>query len=338
MGISPPNPHQGLRSLNPFSFFYLSFLNDNSRLINLIKSLTPLFKAGGSPEGSALWPPEAENGNIPRGGPKSLHSPRNSRVQDGLVAIWVALTVLPIGLLIAWSFAGKWFWPALIPGQWGLRGWRYVFSSISGIWPALGNSIAVAAGATAICLVVGLPAGRALGLYRFAGRETLRALLFLPVLVPPIAYVLGMHWAFLRLGLADSMLGVVLSHTVPGLPFMVMSLAAQFANLDTRFEEQARSLGANRHQVLTRVTLPLIFPGLITGILLTGLVSWSQYLLSVLIGGGQVPTIPQLVFAFASGPDSLLMATFSVVFIIPPLCALALLSLMPASTEFRRAL
>ena len=137
--------------------------------------------------------------------------------------------------------------------------------------------------------------------------------------MPVIAVAMGIHVAFLRWGLADTLLGVVLVHLIPVMPYMVLTLTSTFANYDLDYEAQARTLGARPWQVWWHITLPTIWPGLMVGSLFAFIISWSQYLLTLLVGGGQVLTLPVLLFAFANSGDNAITAALSLVFIAPAL-------------------
>jgi len=259
-------------------------------------------------------------------------TPRRGRhLGDPAGRRWVArLTVtallagilLPLIPLVLSSFSRAYFHPQVLPETWSLRAWGIVLGPGAATWSALGASVVVAGVVTAIALVLGLPAGRALGLYRFRGRRVVEFLLLAPVLVPPIAIALGLHGVFLRLGLTGSVTAVVLVHLVPVLPYVVLILAGAFANLDPAFEDQARSLGAGPLAVLTRVTLPSIAPGLATAALFGFLVSWGQYALTLVIGGGQVVTLPILIFASASGGDTAVTSALALFATAPALAIL----------------
>ncbi|NJN55262.1 MAG: ABC transporter permease subunit, partial [Anaerolineae bacterium] len=87
------------------------------------------------------------------------------------------------------------------------------------------------------------------------------------------------------------------AHLVPVMPYLVLVLMAAFANYNLDYEGQARVLGARPYQVFRHVTLPAIWPGLMVGCLFAFLISWSQYLLTLIIGGGQVLTLSVLLFS-----------------------------------------
>jgi len=236
-----------------------------------------------------------------------------------LIGVILLSVAAPLAPLLIWSFARQWFFPDLLPSSWSLRAWRYLFSAAAQTGAALGNSLRVAAAVTALAVVIGLPAGRALGLHEFRGKTAVLFLILAPTIMPVIAVAMGIHIAFIRFGLADTYPGVVLAHLVPVLPYMVLTLTGVFANFDPDYEAQARSLGARPLQVLRYVTLPAVWPGLMVGSLFAFIISWSQYLLTLLIGGGQVVTLPVLLFAFANSGDNAITAALSLVFIAPAL-------------------
>ncbi len=241
------------------------------------------------------------------------------------IALALAL-VLPLMPLALWSVAHGWRFPAILPSEWSLKAWAYAFSPTSGVLQSLGVTVFISAAATALAAVVGVPAGRALGLHVFRGRGVVVILLLAPAILPTIAVAMGLHGVFLSLGLTGTVWGVILAHLIPVLPYMVLVMAAVFAGFDTDVEDQARSLGARPLQVFAHVTLPAILPGLMTGALLAFLVSWSQYLLTLSIGGGKVQTLPLVLFTFATSGRNDVTGAVAMIYILPGLLALALTS------------
>lgn len=242
-----------------------------------------------------------------------------------IIAIITAV-LLPLLPLFLWSFSHRWYFPALLPTEWSGRAWRYVLEPRSQVATAVLNSTVVALSVTVLSILIGLPAGRALGLHTFHGKGLVNFLILAPTIMPVQAVAMGIHIAFIRYGLADRLLGVILVHLIPVTPYMVLVLASVFANMNPDYEAQAQSLGAKKGQVFWYITLPAIFPGLVVGSLFAFIISWSQYLLTLLIGGGQVITLPVLLFSFANSGDNPLTAALSLVFIAPALLLLWLMA------------
>jgi len=236
------------------------------------------------------------------------------------VVFAVGIPFVPLAL---WSFAKRWFFPALWPQEFGLRAWTYITSTAgSQVLAAVGHSVVVATITAALAVTVALPAGRALGLYDFKGKDLVSVLLTLPVIVPPLCVAMGLHLWFIRLGLAETTAGVIGVHLTFSLPYAIFVLWGVFANYNPDFEAQARSLGASRLRVITRVMLPMVLPGISVAALFAFLLSWSQYLSTLIIGGGHLMTLPVLLFALMGSGDRPVAAAVSLVFVAPALVAL----------------
>ena len=226
-----------------------------------------------------------------------------------LLAIVVSVAGPFVPLVIA-SVAFRWGWPDLLPSTWWWQvretarlpvAWDFVFSDASGAVAALWNTVLIAVLVTLLCAVICLPAARALATRDFFGKAALEYFLLTPLIVPEIAVGLGILVTFLSLGLAGGLLGIVLAHLIPTVPYMTRILTAVFQNLDTTFEAQARTLGASPLKTFWFVTLPLVAPGLLAGGLFTFLVSSNVFLLTFFVGRGQVETLPTLLFSKLSG-------------------------------------
>lgn len=240
-------------------------------------------------------------------------------LSGAFLIVWLILPLVPLAI---WSFARGWRFPDVLPQQWSLQAWEFALSERSGVIDSLGVTVLIAALATLLSILVGVPAGRALGLYRFRGKGLIELLILAPVIVPGIAVALGLHSVFIQFGLTNTLAGVVLVHLVPTLPYMTLVMAGIFANYDPAFEQQARSLGAGPVQTFRLVTLPAIMPGVIVGGLFAFLVSWSQYVLTLLIGGGRVITLPLLLFNYASAGRNDITGAIGIIYILPGIAIL----------------
>ncbi|WP_309569668.1 hypothetical protein, partial [Deinococcus sp.] len=137
--------------------------------------------------------------------------------------------LLPLALLGTWSFAGRWYFPAPLPTEWSLRAWAAVLAPGAQVWTALWGSVWVATVTTLLGTAIALPAARALGGWRGAGGGWVQAALLGPLILPAFASVMGVQVVFIRLGLADTRLGVVIAHLIPVVPYAVVLLGGVFA-------------------------------------------------------------------------------------------------------------
>ena len=270
-----------------------------------------------------------------------------------VIAISIAF-LAPVICFMINAFAYRWFYPQLVPKEWSLQAWVRLkliprpgdrsFESFIDLWAgvpdvvsALWLSLAIGTLVTGTSVIIGLPAARALGLYRFRGKKIVEFMIIAPTIVPPIAFSLGLNINFIRwdmalmnagipIDLAGSVFGVSLVHLVPVMPYVVLTLSGVFANYDADYEAQARSLGAPPWRIFWDVTLPAILPGLFVAALFAFLVSWSQYLLTFLIGQGRVVTLPALLFSAAGSGNNAMIAAISLVFIAPAILILLVTS------------
>lgn len=229
----------------------------------------------------------------------------------------VAAVLTPLLPLVLWSGAGVWRYPDLLPRVGTTRGLSLLLSSES--WHAVATSLVIATSVASISCAIGLPAGRATGLHRFRGRRLVQFLLLAPVVVPGLAVILGLQVFFIRWGLSESLLGVVVVQLVLTVPYAATILGGSFESFDVELEHQARVLGAGPWRTTALVTVPTLAPALAASFLLTFLLSWSEYILTLLIGGGQVQTLPLLLFAAIGSSDTTAAAALGLLIVVPPI-------------------
>ena len=249
---------------------------------------------------------------------------KGARRSDAVLVVAAALVALPFVPLVLWAFAGEWRFPDLLPTAWSLRGMGHLFEPGGGVPGAAFNSLIIGAATAAASVAVGLPAGMAIGGYEWRFKGVVIFFILLPILVPPLASTMGIHVTFIRLGLADTLPGVFLVHLVPTVPYTALILAGVFAERTGELEEAARTLGASAWQAFLRVTLPGVLPGVAVAGLFAFLISWGQYVLTLLIGGGNVVTLPMLLFSAASGNDPVITSALALAFAVPAILALVL--------------
>ncbi len=244
-----------------------------------------------------------------------------------ITSILIMGIFLPLIPLILWSFSDKWFFPAALPQAFGIRGWSYLFSTGSAQFLAgIRDSFLIALTTAFLSLVLAIPAARSLCLKKFRMKPIILFLLTLPMIVPPMAVSMGLHYWFIHLNLAEKLSGVILVHLSFSLPYSIFVLHGTYGDFNPDFEDQARCLGASRAKTFFYVTLPLIRPGITVAALFSFLLSWSQYLATLIIGGGKILTLPILLFALMDSGDKPVAAAASLLFVLPAFLALIISS------------
>lgn len=229
--------------------------------------------------------------------------------------------IVPFVPLILSSLSFGWRWPDVFPQVWSLRAWEYVVND-GRTWQAVGISLWIALIVTAVNILLAVPAANALVRYPVRGRWLFEAIIFAPIIIPPFISVMGIHLTFLRIGLTETVLGVVLAHIAPTLPYMFRAVMISYQTLSADWEDQARMLGAGAMPRFFHVVLPHLLPGIMAGASLSVLISLSQYLITFIIGAGQVVTLPILLFPFISGGDPAVASAYSLLYAAIAIAAL----------------
>lgn len=198
-----------------------------------------------------------------------------------------------------------------------LRWYSNIFSSVAGsgsrasttgALDALQNSLIIGLISTVIATLLGTALALALERYRFRGKEGVDGLLYLPVVIPEIAQAISLTLFFkvvfdfvngMRGGLPPMTYGfgtVIIGHVVFNIAFVVIVIRARLSDMNPRLEEAARDLGANEWRAFTRVTLPLLLPGIVAGALLAFTLSLDDYLITAFTGGVGTSTLTVFVF------------------------------------------
>ena len=242
----------------------------------------------------------------------------SSTVTPALLALWL---VIPLTPLVLWAGATRWSGTARLPQDLGLRGWQEALDA--GAIVALTRSGILGVAVALIATPLGMMAGRALG-WRLLRRPASASIVLLaPVVLAPFAVAMGLDVVILRLGVPGDV-AVVLVLSVFALPYTTFTMRAAYLALDPALEEQARVLGASSRQARRRVTLPAATAGLVTATGLAFLVGWSDYAVTLLIGGGQIITAPLLIGSAAAGSgNDALTSALAISASLPPLVALA---------------
>ena len=181
-----------------------------------------------------------------------------------------------------------------------------------GVWEALRLSLICATAATALSLVLGVSLAWVLARTEFPGRGLVRALVTLPLVLPPVVGGVALLLALGRNGVVGRWLdawfgitlpfttaGVVLAETFVAMPFLVISVEGTLRAADRRYEEAATTLGASRFTAFRRVTLPLIAPGIAAGAVLAWARALGEFGATITFAGnfpGRTQTMPLAVY------------------------------------------
>lgn len=223
---------------------------------------------------------------------------------------WLPLVLLVtiygcvLATLALGSVFGIWRFPALIPQAWTTEAWTSVASSKDTIVTTLGLAGASSATATAWCLAW-------LELAPRAWDARLRRVVYLPLLLPSVLWVLGVHGLAVAWRIDGEWLGLWIAHAMASLPYVLIALTPAYLSFDDRYAQLAASLGCHPVRFLIGVKWPMLRAG-IAGALAVGFaVSVAQYLPTLFVGAGRFDTVTTEAVTLASGGERSVLAAYA---------------------------
>ena len=222
---------------------------------------------------------------------------------------------LPMAVVALWSVTERWPWPLLLPESLSLRTVKELLFGSAKLPEILFSSISLALTVAFLGTVVGILTARATELYHFRGRKQVHLASFLPLLVPGTVFAMGIQITLIRLGLSDTIPGVVIVHLIAAVPYCITIMTDVTRAVGDRLEQQAMVLGAGPFRAFFQVTLPSLLPGILSSMSMGFILSYSQYFTTLMVGGGRVKTIALVLVPYIQSGDRALSAIYSVAFV-----------------------
>ena len=167
------------------------------------------------------------------------------------------------------------------------------------ILAALKVSLIVGTVSTALSTVLGTLLALALARHRFRGRTTVEGLLYLPIVTPEIVMGISLLLLFATLGMGLGIPTIVVAHVAFSISFVAVVVRARLEGMDRALEEAALTLGADEVATFRRVTLPLLWPGILAGALLAFTMSIDDFVITFFVSGPGSTTLPVLIYSMA---------------------------------------
>ena len=238
---------------------------------------------------------------------------------SGLVIIFL---IVPTFIVIPMSFSASQYLE-FPPESWDIRWYENYFGSsewMNATWVSLKAAVITVLITTPIATMA------AYGLYVSQLRLSrfIFILLITPMMVPVILIAIGVFFAYTKLKLNNSMIGLVLAHSTLALPMVLIVISAGLRSYDMNQERVARSLGASRLKAFFIVTLPQIRFSVITGALLAFIVSFDEVIVALFITGGKMSTITRSMFLALRDQIDPTIASISTIMVLVTSIALLL--------------
>jgi putative thiamine transport system permease protein len=224
------------------------------------------------------------------------------------LAVLLALALLAVAGMALWSFAGQWRFPDALPVAWAPGNWALRVASLA--VPAA-NTVVVGVAATAIALTLAIACLESESRAQRSPGRTALWLLYVPLLVPQIAFLFGVQVLLVRMRIDGTIAAVVWAHLVFVVPYVFLSLADPWRELDPRYARTAASLGVGPSRVLFTVKLPILLRPVLIAAAVGFAVSVALYLPTLFAGNGRVATLTTDAVTLASGADRRVVGAYA---------------------------
>ena len=240
---------------------------------------------------------------------------RKNHLMKAVLAVTLICIFLPVAVLLIWSVTERWPWPLLLPESISLRTVRELLFGSAKLPKILFSSITLGLAVALLGTVIGIMTARATELYSFRGRKLVHLFSFLPLLVPGTVFAMGIQITLIRLGLSDTITGVILVHLIAAVPYCITIMTDVTRAVGKKLEEQAMVLGADPWRAFFQITLPGLLPGILSSMSMGFILSYSQYFTTLMVGGGRVKTIALVLVPYIQSGDRALSSVYSVAFV-----------------------
>ena len=231
------------------------------------------------------------------------------------LAIYTVLYI-PVLVMMIFSFNNQrynYYWNGFTT-QWYAK--LFTNSTVIG---SLWYSVIIAVLATLISVTIGTIGALGLRKYEFKGRKAINNMLYIPIIVPEIVMAVALLIVFMKVGFALGMGSILIGHCTFCIPYAVVTIKGRISGDDYSLEEASMDLGASRIQTFINVTLPSIFPGVMSAAFLSFTLSIDDVVMSNMLSGAKNSTLPVLILSMnKSGvtPDINALTTIMILIIV----------------------
>ena len=228
---------------------------------------------------------------------KRLRRRKAARILSNLYAVLVySVFYIPVAVMIVFSFNDakrNYYWQGFTTEWYGKL---FSFANTD-LWDALLYSLIIAVLATLISVTIGVLGGIGLKKFEFRTKRFINMMIYVPIIVPEIVLAVAMLIIFMTVGIRLGMGTILIGHCTFCIPYAVVTIKGRISGDNNSLEEASMDLGANRLQTFLRVTLPNIFPGVMSAAFLSFTLSFDDVVMSNMLAGARQSTLPVLILS-----------------------------------------
>ncbi len=247
---------------------------------------------------------------------KARKQRRNTILSNIYIFLVYAILYLPVAVMMIFSFNDQkynYYWVGFTT-KWYAK----LFSNTT-LVDALVYSLLIAVLSTIISVVIGTIGALGLKRYEFKMKKLINNMLYIPIIVPEIVLAVALLIIFLNVGIKLGLGTILVGHCTFCIPYAIVTIKGRISGDNESLEEASMDLGANRIQTLLRVTLPNIFPGIMSAAFLSFTLSFDDVVMSNMLAGAKQSTLPVLILSMNKTgvtPDVNALATIMILVIV----------------------
>ena len=230
--------------------------------------------------------------------------------------VWIefACILIPAVILVLSAVVPR--WDMLISGEFSTYGIDELTSGRYNILSVTAFSVVLAIAVSALSAAIATCTAWACVHYRTSYRWLVELMSFLPMVIPAIGFAMGVNIMFIRLGVGNSLFGVVVMLLLGNVTFSTKIMIDTVESAGEKLEEQARVLGAGPVTAFAQGVLPSLMPGILSSMALAFIGTNCAYLMTILMGGGKVMTLATVILPMLNSTSRLVSSTFCVLFVL----------------------
>jgi putative spermidine/putrescine transport system permease protein len=239
-----------------------------------------------------------------------------------VLCVLVLLVIFPFAYLVLLSMASGWRYPQIVPTNFNLNNWRFIFGTEVGLMNSFLSSMLISISVAVVSTTCGFLISKTVFYHPKA--RVLNLLTYFPYVLAPVVFAACLSYFFLKLGLFGNITGVIVAQFLITFPYALLFFSSFWSKKIKSYEDLTATLGGSRMQTFQKVILPLAKSMLLICFFQTFLISWFEYGLTSIIGIGKVQTLTIKVFLFIKEANYFYGALACCLLIFPPVVLLYL--------------
>lgn len=232
-----------------------------------------------------------------------------------IIGVYIFIIIFPLLTLLIWIFTERYTWPSILPTAYSFRALKSILFRKNELIKTFLLSIYISVIVASVSVIIAILSARAMSFYKFKGKGIISFLMISPFLIPSTVFAMGIQILFIKIGLGRTITGVIICHIIYSLPYANRIIEEGVRAYGKKFEEQAKVLGSSSFRSFFLISLPCLFPFILSAFIMSYIISISQYFLTLLIGGGSIKTFTIVMIPYMQSGERNFASIYAIIFL-----------------------